>query len=161
VFALEIVSKDKRKDYVESPLRYEQIGVRELILYDPEWASRIDGRRFQVFATERGKGFTRVDETNEDWIPSSELGCCLREIEGPGYPLLRLATGPTGRTLFPTEAEALGQQMDQAAREAIADLCEVLGIDLTPERRSQLDGMKAEALAALRARLKVERGWPA
>jgi hypothetical protein len=51
--------------------------------------------------------------------------------------------------------------MDQAAREAIADLCEVLGIDLTPERRSQLDGMKAEALAALRARLKVERGWPA
>jgi Uma2 family endonuclease len=166
VFALEVVSKDKRKDYIESPIRYEQVGVRELILYDPEWASRVDGRRFQVFATERGKGFVRVDETNEDWIPSSELGCCFREVEGPGYPLLRLATGPTGRTLFPTETEALTQRADAltrqvnlAAREAITDLCEVLGIELTPERRARLDAMEAEELAALRARIKSERSW--
>lgn len=188
VFALEIVSQDKNKDYVESPIRYEQVGVRELILYDPEWKTRVDGRRFQVFATERGKGFVRVDETNEDWIPSHELGCCLREIEGPGHPLLRLATGSTGRDLFPTEAEALARevdagkrkaemlsrqaevsarqaealaaQMDEEARAALVDLCEVLGVELTTARQERLATLKADALVVLRGKIKAERCWP-
>jgi hypothetical protein len=41
----------------------------------------------------------------------------------------------------------------------IEDLCEVLAIELTPERRAALDAMNVEALEALRERIKRERGW--
>lgn len=46
-------------------------------------------------------------------------------------------------------------------RQAVEDLCEVLGIELTPERRTQIAGMGADALDALRAALKKGRTWPA
>jgi hypothetical protein len=49
--------------------------------------------------------------------------------------------------------------VDQVAREAIVDLCEVLEIELTPERRAQLEAMGAEELVALRARIKAARAW--
>ncbi len=43
---------------------------------------------------------------------------------------------------------------------AISDLCEVLGIPLTGDRRAQLLGLDLAALDALRQRIKAERAWP-
>jgi hypothetical protein len=45
-------------------------------------------------------------------------------------------------------------------RAAIADLCEVLGISLPPERGRLLASLSVEGLEALRAALKVSRAWP-
>jgi len=39
-FVLEIMSEDQRKDVEESPRRYAELGVRELILFDPEPETR-------------------------------------------------------------------------------------------------------------------------
>jgi hypothetical protein len=49
---------------------------------------------------------------------------------------------------------------DRGLREAIVDLCEMLDIEVTPQRRAQLEGASTEGLRALRAALKSRRQWP-
>ena len=44
-------------------------------------------------------------------------------------------------------------------RQAITDLCDVLGIELTPEREAQLRELDLEGLTALRTHLKRDRAW--
>jgi hypothetical protein len=46
------------------------------------------------------------------------------------------------------------------AREAVKDLCEVLGIELSPERQQGLEKLDLPALSALRKHLKQHRAWP-
>ncbi|WP_437285979.1 Uma2 family endonuclease [Sorangium sp. So ce406] len=48
----------------------------------------------------------------------------------------------------------------QGLRTAVRDLCEVLGIALSPERDAALDVMAEPELSALREQLKRERRWP-
>jgi len=64
--------------------------------------------------------------------------------------------------------EARGEILGKAAglreamvglREAIVDVCELLGVELTKQRRAQLDAMEWEALQALRQHLKQHRTW--
>jgi hypothetical protein len=43
---------------------------------------------------------------------------------------------------------------------AIMDLCEVLGIELTPERRAQIEQLDQSQLSQLRTHLKSARAWP-
>ena len=45
-------------------------------------------------------------------------------------------------------------------RLAVEDLCEVLGIELTPERQARMTEMSSEALDELRAAIKAGREWP-
>jgi hypothetical protein len=45
-------------------------------------------------------------------------------------------------------------------RVAVQDLCELLGIALSPEREAALDAMDEAALGALREHLKRDRRWP-
>ena len=47
----------------------------------------------------------------------------------------------------------------EGLRQAIYDLCEVLQIPLSAERRAAVESLDAEALSALRARLKSERAF--
>lgn len=49
---------------------------------------------------------------------------------------------------------------EEGLRQSARDLCEVLGIELTPEREAAVAGMNASALADLRDHLKRERRWP-
>ena len=49
----------------------------------------------------------------------------------------------------------------RVAREAVADLCEVLGVELTDERRAHLAALDLTGLEALRAELKAKKTWPA
>jgi hypothetical protein len=52
------------------------------------------------------------------------------------------------------------QGYDRGLREAILDLCEMLELEVTPERRARLEGAGTEELRALRAALKSRRQWP-
>jgi hypothetical protein len=106
-FALEIVSGDYLKDYRDGPRPYDELGVRELVIFDPEFqVARSERLRFQVFRRLARRGLVRVDATNEDRVRSRVLGCHLRAV-GDDVPStrLRIATGPSGDELFPTESE--------------------------------------------------------
>jgi uncharacterized membrane protein YqjE len=45
-------------------------------------------------------------------------------------------------------------------REAVADLCELLGVELTETRRTQLAALDLAGLGAFLAALKPARAWP-
>ena len=112
-FALEVVGQDLDKDYNDNPVLYAQLGVKELVLFDPHATSRSRRRlRWQVFRRVKGRGLVRVEVSNGDRVRAKSLGCWLRAFEHRGHPVLRLATDDEGETLFPTEAEE-----ERAARE--------------------------------------------
>jgi hypothetical protein len=46
------------------------------------------------------------------------------------------------------------------AREAILDLCELLAIEVTPERRVRIAALDLAALRQLRSALKLQKHWP-
>ena len=47
--AMEIVSDDVDKDYVDGPIKYAEMGVRELVVHDPEPQRGADRIRWQVY----------------------------------------------------------------------------------------------------------------
>jgi Uma2 family endonuclease len=55
--------------------------------------------------------------------------------------------------------QALEKQALEEARGAIVDLCELLAIELTSERRAELDSLDLEALRTLRTYLKTRKAW--
>jgi hypothetical protein len=57
------------------------------------------------------------------------------------------------RSIF-AEGEQKGLQ------QAIMDVCEILGIELTPERRAQIEQLDPAQLSQLRTHLKSARAWP-
>jgi hypothetical protein len=116
--AVEVVGLDVRKDYELAPGRYDELGVRELVVYDPrpEGASRV---RFQVWRRRRGK-LVQVARTDADRVRSAVLGCFLREVGRGAAQRLRLGTGRDGDVLYPTaeEAERMARDAERTAREA-------------------------------------------
>ena len=105
-FALEIVSPNSvEKDYREVPTRYAELGVTELVVFDPDYRKGRDRVRLQVFRSVKGQ-FVRVVTTNEDRVRSRVLGCWVRAVGKGEHVRLRLGTGEGGDTLVPTEAEA-------------------------------------------------------
>ena len=104
-WALEVVSLDKAKDYLRAPLRYEELGVKELVIFDPAPA-RETGVRWQVYRRRARGGFGRASLSDEDRVFSRVLGCWLRVVPEGGSVRLRLGTGKDGDELFPTAEEA-------------------------------------------------------
>jgi len=132
-FALEVVSTDWWKDYAEVLDRYEKLGVPEVLVVDPDWQERADGRCWQVFRRV-GKGDKRrlvcVEATREDRVRSKALGCWFRVV-GEGRDLrVRIGVGEGGEELVPTveelmeaeraakEAERVAKEEERAAKEA-------------------------------------------
>ena len=104
-FALEVVSRDVDKDYIDGPELYRELGVQELIIFDPDFEDEPDRFRLQVYRQVGKRGLVRAEVTNEDRVRSRVLKCWLRVI-GVGEEMrLRIATGPSGEVLYPTEAE--------------------------------------------------------
>jgi hypothetical protein len=59
------------------------------------------------------------------------------------------------------EGKREGQREGESSlRQAIEDLCELLGIELTDVRRAQLEALDLAALDAVRVALKQKRAWP-
>ncbi|MFO0658766.1 MAG: hypothetical protein U0165_02885 [Polyangiaceae bacterium] len=61
------------------------------------------------------------------------------------------------------EAQAQAQALKQAAdalRSTVCDLCELLGIEMTEERREEIERLDLEGLNALRLHLKAHHEWP-
>ena len=83
-FALEIVSKRKKKDYTDVPPLYGELGVDELIIFDPRFKRRRAGLRFQVYRSVARRGFVRVEATNDDRVRSRVLGCWIRVVGDGG-----------------------------------------------------------------------------
>jgi Uma2 family endonuclease len=58
------------------------------------------------------------------------------------------------------QAEVQAQQAEAQIRDAVLDLAEAYGLEITPERRQQVRQASLGDLAALRAALKAGRSWP-
>ena len=106
--AIEVVSQDHLKDYRDGPSRYDELGVKELIIFDPDFETlRSERWRFQVFRRVGKRGLVRIENTNAERVQSRVLGCSLRSVgTDPEMVRLRLAPGPEGENIFPTDAEA-------------------------------------------------------
>ena len=151
-FALEVVSTEVEKDYLVSPQRYDRLGVRELLVFDPYSAVSRDRVRWQVFRRVKNRGLVRVEATNGDRVASRVLGCFLRVVGEGDEVRVRLGTGPNGDTLVPTDEEAREQaEADRAEERAARERAEAE----RDEERAARERAEAE-LARLRA--EVARG---
>ena len=128
--AIEVVSDDWEKDYREMPEKYGDLGIPELVIFDPKHDAHPEGVRWQVYRRVGKRGLVRVEVTNRDRVKSRTLRCWLRAV-GSGQQLcLRIAEGATGDLLVPTaeeraatersakEAERTAKEAERAAKEA-------------------------------------------
>jgi hypothetical protein len=119
-FALEIAGNDVAKDYEDGPVEYASLGVSELVVFDPRatWTSRTR-IRWQVFHRSEVEGLVRVEASQGDRVRSKTLGAWLRAVGAGDSVRIRIAEGPGGETLFPTEAEEerAAKEEERAAKE--------------------------------------------
>lgn len=116
-WALEIVSDDWKKDDNLNPRKYAQLGVRELVIFDPEVAGSSNARngraKLQVYRRDADGAFVRVYR-GEGPAFSEELGAYLivRTIDGGTF--LRLARDAAGADLVPTTEERASTAEERA-----------------------------------------------
>lgn len=116
-FALEVVGQDVDKDYIDAPRLYDELGVKELVVFDPDHETERGRLRFQVFRRVARRGLVRVHVTQGDRIASRVLGCHIVAV-GEGDSLrLRLGTGTDGRELVPTLEELVEHERAEKERE--------------------------------------------
>jgi hypothetical protein len=126
LFCLEIVSDDADKDYDDAPAIYAKLGVTELVIFDPrarEARGLRERARFQVYRRVGARGLVSVDFTNDDRVRSKTLGCWLRVVGDGDDQRVRVALGPRGDELVPTDAERAdaertAKDAERAAKEA-------------------------------------------
>ena len=108
-FAVEVVSDDWAKDYIHAPRKYDQLGTRELVVFDPEAALPRRGRRIvlQMFRRDAGGALVRV-EAGEGPVHSAELDAWLVVQRGPAGARLRIARDASGTDLVATSEELVG-----------------------------------------------------
>ena len=126
-FAVEVVSEDWAKDYVHAPRKYEQLGTRELVVFDPEAGRRRGRVALQLFRRNPDGALVRL-AAGDAPVHSRELDAWLVVQREPGGARLRIARDPAGRELVATteeRAQALEVQLraqDQLREQASAVL---------------------------------------
>lgn len=156
--AIEVVSDEYAKDYADSVLeRYQALGVRELVRYDPGALGRKNRERFTHYVRdERGKLVRRVTSDNRVHLVSYDLWL-VHHI----HDVLRIGVGPKGASLWPTAAERLAaaEAEVKAAAEAQAEAAEGQA-RAEAERTAAAEAQaRAEAeVARLQAELAALRG---
>src|SRR5262249_20903729 len=78
-FCLEVVSHDHKKDYEDTPAIYAKLGVREVVIFDPEARERHGRFRWQIYRASRGRPFPSVETTNGT--------ACARKRSAAGWSL--------------------------------------------------------------------------
>jgi hypothetical protein len=116
--AVEIVSGDLEKDYVEAIRRYEALLPRELIIFDPESEQSPDRVRWQLWRPVLGR-FTQVCVSDGDRVRSEALGCWLRCVGAGPSIRVRLGVGPEGAHLLPTAEERAEAEQKRAEAERL------------------------------------------
>jgi len=145
-FVLEIVSPNSvDKDYREAPTRYEELGVEELVIFDPDYRRGRDRLRFQVYRKLRS-GFEQVAASNVDRVHSRVLGCWIRAVGHGERVRLRLATGERGGMIVPTEIEA---ESARAAAESARAAAESARADAEQRRAEQAEAQLKQLRAEL------------
>jgi Putative restriction endonuclease len=126
-WAAEIVSEDWRKDYDQAPEKYAQLGVRELVIFDPEvalaggnWGPRAP---LQVYQRAEDGAFVRCYIGNGP-ARSDELDAYLVARREGGAARLRIARDLAGRNIVPTADEAK-RAADDRIRALEAELARV------------------------------------
>ena len=113
--AVELLSESD--DWEDNLERYHELGVRELVSFDPE--------------SQRLRVWDRVDEdlveriVEESTTPSTTLGAFWVVASVDGTPGLRLARDVEGRELWPTPAEFESQARQADQRVAAARIAEL------------------------------------
>ncbi|MBL8684821.1 MAG: Uma2 family endonuclease [Myxococcales bacterium] len=151
-FALEIVGRDVAKDYEDVLVDYKAIGVRELVVFDPDWTPRSRARvRWQVWRKVKKRDLVCVLRSNEDRVESSVLRCWLRLVGEGGDRRVRLATGELGATLVPTDAERAEQERARAEHERQSAAQERARAEHERTLRAAIERERDELRAALAA----------
>jgi Uma2 family endonuclease len=146
--ALEIVSDDSwAKDYRDNPLKYAQLGVKELIIFDPEAASgktKVKGRvALQVFRLEADGSFERAESGNGP-VKSRELEAFFVVRQVGAASRLAISRDPEGTDLVPTIEEARASERAAKERERKA------------KERERAARIEAERMQALERKAKLE-----
>jgi Uma2 family endonuclease len=114
---VEIVSRSVKKDYVEAIARYRELGVLEVIVFDPKATKGSTKRvRWQVYRRVKGRDLVLVESSNEDRVQCKQLGCWIRMVGKGASVSLRVGLGPKGDELLPTEAEAATKAREGEAK---------------------------------------------
>jgi hypothetical protein len=137
-FALEIVSEEWEKDYEEAPIKYQELGVPEVVIFDPGYELHRDGVRWQVYRRLGKRGLLRVEATNGDRVRSRSLGCWLRAVGEGKHLRLRIAEGRQGERLVPTSEERA--EAERTAKEAA--LARVAKLEAALRRRKSDPGRR-------------------
>jgi hypothetical protein len=121
-WAVEIVSSDWKKDYLEGPAKYAQLGCRELVLFDPDVALGIARGlppRAPLTLYRRGEDglFVQVSTGSGPFF-SAELDAWLHVRTEGRVARLRIALDAEGRQIVPTEGERAAAEAKRAAEEA-------------------------------------------
>jgi len=87
-WAVEIVSEDWKKDYEDAPLKYAQLGARELVIFDPETALLPERRGprvpLQVYRRDPDGAFLRVYSAHAAHAAHGQPLCEDDPAAGPG-----------------------------------------------------------------------------
>lgn len=150
--ALEFVSDEHKKDYADSFLhRYEQLGVRELLRFDPRPARAPDRKPLSHFVRDDHGRLVEQPEPRGR-VRSVAYGVWFVQRTDNE---LRLATDPRGDTLWPTHAERAAAESQRAAAESRRAAAESRA-RLAAEARLAAAEARASALEAELARLRGE-----
>jgi hypothetical protein len=112
----------------------------------------------EVLWASLGEAARRALEAQMDITKWKEQSALYREGEARGRAEGEARGRAEGEARGRAEGEAHGRA--EGLRAAVVDLCEVLGLAVSPERQARLDAMSAAELEALRLALKRHRGWP-
>jgi Uma2 family endonuclease len=118
-FAVEVVSRDRKKDYEVGPFKYDQLGARELVIFDPDLVSgsQLPQRiPLQLYRRNGAGAFLRI-YAGPGPVHSAELDAYLVVRREGGAMMLRISRDAAGQDLVPT-AEERAEAEAKARREA-------------------------------------------
>jgi Uma2 family endonuclease len=158
-FVLEVVSDAYTKDYAphEIPARYEELGVRELVRYDPDFSGHRQGkypRRLLSHFVRDAQGKLIEQEVSGGHVQLQSYPLWL--LHRPPY-YLRIATGTSADqlVLFPTDAERARTETaraEQAVERAQAESERAQ----TESERAQIESERAQRAESEVERLRAE-----
>lgn len=135
----------------------------ELAKYDASRPPRSPAEKWALFFREAGDLASIPRELLEPPVVEAFERARIARFttdEWDAFILAGMAIGSARSALSLAEKRGFQQGLREGLASSIEILCDVLGIELTPERRALVDRLDSDAQKALLARLRSERRWP-